>query len=383
MKSVTMLLVIAVTALMVFAEPPTFPEGATLRVKIAITREHLRCPGIAVAVHEGGKPLLVEAFGVADLQTGAALTLDHHQRIGSVAKPFVGVVALQLVEEGELSLNDPISKYVEGVPNGDGITIRMLGDQSSGLFNYIASPDVKAKFAAEPARQWTDRELLALSYAQGPHFEPPGSDWVYSNTNTILLAMAIEKAGGEPIGHQISNRILKPLRMSHTHYSVESAMPEPFARGYQYGTKDGPIYWKGQGEVAHDVTTDSPSKWGAAGAMISTVPDLVVFNRALAKGELLSPAMQAELTRWRETGYPSKYAYEYGFCLMRYHGMQGHTGYVPGFQSVMTYDPQRDLSIVVLANCYSSPNWEEPASAIYYVVMRHLTGRSYSPWDGW
>lgn len=365
------------------SRPPPIDASMSLEEKVEMTREHLRLPGAAVAVYAKGEPLVDRAFGVASLESGEPLTTSHHFRVASLAKPFVATVLLQLADEGALSLDDPVSRYVDGVPAGDRITLRMLAQHTSGLRNYIAIPAVKDAFADRLERQWTREELLAFAFDFGPHFEPEDDGWMYSNTNYILLGSVIERLEGKPLAAVIHDRICVPLGLENTVYSIDAHLPEPFARGYQMGNADGPVLWRGEGERHWDVTRASPSMWHAAGAVVSTLDDTRRFIEAVVAGELVSPSSHAEQMRWRETGYPVDY--RYGLGVINYKGGIGHDGSVPGYQVTATHDPARDITVVVLANMYSSFNYEDPANAIYFVVMRHLTGESYAPpgWDGW
>ncbi|MEM9066059.1 MAG: serine hydrolase domain-containing protein [Planctomycetota bacterium] len=365
------------------SRPPQFPETATLGKKIEITREHLALPGAAVAVYQGDEALIDGAYGVASLETGEPLTTDHRFRVASLAKPFVATVLLQLVDEGRVGLDDPVADYLEGVPTGDEITLRMLAQHTSGLRNYIALPEVKDAFAAEPERYWSQEELLAFAYEAGPHFKPSANGWMYSNTNYILLGMLIEKVEGKPLAEVIDERICEPLGMDATFYSVDTSMPTPHATGYQYGDESGPIFWAGSGTIPYDLTDASPSMWHGAGAVVSTLDDVRRFIDAVADGELVSEEMHREQFVWRDSGYPVDYSY--GLGLINYMGTIGHNGHVPGYQVSATHDPERDLTVVVLTNLYSSPNYEDPANGIFFVIMRHLTGESYAPpgWGGW
>lgn len=354
-----------------------------LEEKLEVTRQHLELPGAVVAVQQGDQTLIRKAYGVASLESEAPMTTDHHFRVASLAKPFVATVLLQLVDEGRVSLDDPIGAYLDGVPSGDDITLRMLAQHTSGLRNYIAISDVKAAFANEPTRFWTEAELLGFAYDEGPHFEPQDDGWMYSNTNYILLGQLIEHVEQRPLNDVIQDRICRPLGMDSTFYSVDASMPTPYASGYQYGDAAGPNFWVGEGGVAWDVTETSPSMWHAAGAFVSTLDDVFVFIGAVVAGDLVSKASHAEQMTWRDSGYPVDYSY--GLGLINYMGSIGHNGNVPGYQVTAMSDPERDLTVVVLTNLYSSPNYEDPANAMFFVIMRHLTGRSYAPpgWGGW
>ncbi|MEL6797576.1 MAG: serine hydrolase domain-containing protein, partial [Planctomycetota bacterium] len=326
------------------SNPPMFPADADLGQKIELTRQHLALPGAVVAVYEGDEPIIRDAFGVASLETKEPMTLGHHFRVASITKPVVATVLLQLADEGQVSLDDAVSQYVEGVPGGDAITLRELAQHTSGLRNYIAISEVKEAFANEPERSWTETELLSFAYDEGPYFKPTEDGWMYSNTNYILLGQIIEQVESKPLAAVIDERICQPLGLANTAYSVESSLPKPFAKGYQYGDADGPNFWVGEGTVAWDVTDTSPSMWHAAGAMYSTLDDTRVLMDAITRGELVSDEAFAEQTTWRDAGYPVDYWY--GLGLVKYFDTIGHNGNLPGYQVTAVRAPERDLTVV-------------------------------------
>lgn len=363
---------------------PTFATQATLDEKLEVTRDHLSLPGAVIYVREGDDVLVHRALGVASLETKEPMSLDHRFRLASITKPVVATVLLQLVDEGTLSLDDPVANHLDGVPGGERITLRMLAQHTSGLVNYIALPHVKEAFAQSPERMWTEDELLAFAFAEKPYFKAGKDGWMYSNTNYVLLGQLIERVEGQPLDAVIQRRICEPLGLTATYYSVDAGdQVEPFAHGYQYGDLEGPIYWKGMGDVPYDVTDASPSMWHAAGAMVSTLSDTVTLIEAIVNGELVSPAMHAEQMTWRASGYPVDY--DYGLGLIRYFGAIGHNGNTPGYQATAMHDASADRTVVVLTNLYSSPNYEDPANALYFVIHKDITGRSVAPpgWNGW
>jgi D-alanyl-D-alanine carboxypeptidase len=191
---------------------------------------------------------------------------------------------LQLADEGKLGLDDPIAKFVDGVPHGDKITLRQLARMQSGLFSYSAKTEFQRALFADPRRHFTPQELLGWAFAEPSTF-PPGEGFEYSNTNTVLLGLVVEKVGRQPLSDYVRDHMLAPLGMSHTSFPTDNAFPEPHAQGYTVQTADG----------REAVATDWNPSWGwAAGAMISTLDDMHVWAPALATGKLLSPAMQQQ-----------------------------------------------------------------------------------------
>ena len=239
-------------------------------------------PGAIIGVW-GPDGSYIRAFGVADKATREPMKTDFYSRIGSETKTFTVTGVLQLADQGKLGLDDPIAKFVDGVPEGDKITLRQLAQMQSGLFNYSESPEFQQAMLADPRRPFTPQELLNFAFAQ-PNAFPPGEGFEYCNTNTVLLGVVVEKVSGQPLHDYVRDHILTPLGMSHTSFPTTNAFPEPHAQGYTVQTADG--------KEAN--ATDWNPSWGwAAGAMISTLDDMHIWAPALATGKLLTPQTQA------------------------------------------------------------------------------------------
>ena len=144
---------------------------------------------------------------------------------------------MQLAQENKLSIDDPVSKYVSGVPNGDNITIAQLLEMRSGLYNYTNDPIISATIDTDPAKVWTPAELLAIAFAHPPNF-PPGKEYEYNNTNYALLGLVAEKVDGKPLAQAMQDRLFGPLKLQHTLLpaSTVNPLPEPHSHGYLYGS---------------------------------------------------------------------------------------------------------------------------------------------------
>ena len=141
---------------------------------------------------------------------------DTHFRIASNTKTMTAAVIVQLAQEGKLSLGDPVSKYVPGVPNGDNITIAELLEMRSGLYNYTDAPELSASIDRDPTKVWTPDELLAIAFAR-PANSPPGTAYEYNNTNYALLGLVAEKVDGRPLATAMQDRLFAPLGMTEHH----------------------------------------------------------------------------------------------------------------------------------------------------------------------
>jgi CubicO group peptidase (beta-lactamase class C family) len=336
-----------------------------LEAALAEVLEDRGIPGGLVGIYADDEPPVELALGVADADSGEPMTLDRHVRIGSLSKLFVGQALLTLVDEGRVSIDDPVSEYVAGVPDGDRIILHHLGTHRSGLFNPIESRAVKSAFAAEPWRDWSAAELLGFVAREKSYFDP-GAGHHYSNINTVLLAMVIEAVTGRPWEDEVRDRILLPLGLHHTGVASGTNLPEPFARGYALGGEETPFFVRGR--VRHDVTETSPSWWGAAGNMYSTLRDLGKAARPLAAGALLGPEGRRILTDWTATDDPGL---AYGFHVMKKGGMIGHDGDVPGYQAFLFYLPDQEASVVAVANLYGWSVRGMPGNALAEAAIAH------------
>jgi D-alanyl-D-alanine carboxypeptidase len=318
-------------------------------------------PGAIVGIW-GQDGTYVRAFGVADKTTRAPLKTDFFSRIGSVTKTFTVTGVLQLADQGKLGLDDPIAKFVDGVPQGDKITLRQLARMQSGLFNYSESTAFQQVMFADPRRAFTPHELLNYAFAQPNRF-PPGEGFEYCNTNTVLLGLVVEKVSGQPLHSYIHDHIVAPLGMSNTSFPTTNAFPEPHSHGYTVQTADGK-------EAA---ATDWNPSWGwAAGAMISTLDDMHVWAPALATGKLLSPQMQTQ--RLQTVGSPGMPPQDgYGLGIFNIGGWIGHNGSLPGYQTVAVYLPQKQTTLVILINTDITYQGGEPGTALATAITKELT----------
>jgi D-alanyl-D-alanine carboxypeptidase len=311
-------------------------------VRGAMTK--LDIPGVIVGVWQRGEKPIVKAFGsrsydLATSQPGPPdMSTGLFMRIGSETKTFTATAVLQLVEAGKVGFEDPISKYLKGVPDGSSITVRELGEMRSGLVDFTDNATWEAEYLAAPSRYWAPRQLLAASFGLPPAF-PPGQGYEYSNTNYILLGLLVEKVSGERIGSYVERHILAPLQMKDTTFAPGTEFAKPHADGYTRQTLEG---------TAANATRWSASWAWSAGAMVSTLHDLRIWAKAVATGTLLKPAIQRQRERFRPI--PELPKAGYGFGLLDANGWIGHDGDVPGYQSLTVYLPSKQATMVILLN---------------------------------
>ncbi|MEV0928135.1 serine hydrolase domain-containing protein [Streptomyces spongiicola] len=331
-------------------------------------------PGAIVGIRIPGRGTYEKAFGVADKSTGAPMRTDLHMRIGSVTKTFTVTGLLQLVDQGRVGLDDPVGRYVEGVPAGDRITLRQLADMRSGLFDYSEDEEWRKSLLADPQQTFAPRQLLDYAFAHPPNF-PPGSRWEYSNTNTILLGLVIEKVTGQRLEDYLRQRVYSPLRLGQTSFPTDDTMPEPYAHGYtdytDY-TKSGTTKATPSGGTL-DAADWNPSWAWAAGAMTSDLGDLNTWVPALADGRLLSPATQKERLKFGPTGVPEV---GYGLGIMRVGNWIGHNGELPGYETLAVRLPSQRATLVILVNSDTDHRGRSLSTLLGRAVTEVVTPRN-------
>ena len=311
-------------------------------------------PGVALAVTLPGYQTWQGARGVADRQTKISLLPTDNVRVASVTKMFVATVVLQLVEEGWLALDVPIATWLPAaVPSAPTLTTRHLLNHTSGLYDYLDRPFLRA-VQREPERIWTPQALLAYAMQHRLLF-PPGARgrWAYSNTNYVLLGMLVEQVTGRTLAHEIRWRILDPVGLTHTFFAPDDVMHGTLVHGYA-GTKD--------------LTHLNMSYAWASGNIASTVDDLGRFVHALFGGHLLQRSTLDSMYSWVDTRGALGLPYlEYGLGVMRYRlpvgrdqqgqrrpaeavSVLGHIGNLGGYRSAVWYLPASGITIAIAMN---------------------------------
>ena len=205
--------------------------AATAGLRVAAT------PGAIVGVRSP-QGIWIKAYGEVDPVAHAPMTADMHTRVGSITKTFTGTLLMQLQEQGMVSLDDTIDRYVTGVPNGDVISLRQLANMTSGVASYTRNQAFVDALETNPQAVFTPEQLLAYGLSQSPIFVP-GAQFDYSNTNTILLGIVIEKVTGQPIGDVFKEQILDPLQLNNTIWPGTSPdMPTPYPQGFTLQSQD-------------------------------------------------------------------------------------------------------------------------------------------------
>ena len=349
----------------ILAEPASATTNLaplTPRFEAVVDRALRQCrvPGAVVGVYSGSQRW-AHAFGLADVASGRRVRLTDHFAIRSATKSFTVARVLQLVARGRISLDDPISKYYPGVPDGHKVKLRNLANMTSGVFDYTKDSKFIEEFAHNLLQRWTDPELIAFALRHPLNFDP-GTQYEYSNTNTLLLGRVIERVTGRRVGPALANSIFEPLGLDDTFYLYGTRIPVPRVLGYE-GFEDGRPT-----EVATSFTA-----LGASGAMASTVADLRRWGKALVDGTSPPDWLQRQRFMARPATNGPEYD-RYGLGMGEIDGWWGHTGSGLGFQVAVFHTPgRRDDTIVILLN---GSNFNDVPARILRRLIRILeTGR--------
>jgi len=321
-------------------------------------------PGVLVGVWDGKGGEWVQGFGAADLSANRPMTRADHFRIGSNTKTFVISVLLQLVDEGKLSLDDPVSRFDIGVaiPNGEHITVRELCQMRSGLFEAYDVPELNAS-NVKPDSIFDPHTLIKWAVQQKPYF-PPNVGYHYSNTNYLILGLIIEALTKDTVGHQINQRLLAPYQLTETSYPETMAMPATWAHGYELA----------EGGEWKDVSNTIPvSLMGAAGEMVSTPDDMARWVRLWVGGKTNGPATQRARLECEPTGIGDL---GFGLGVGCVSGWYGYTGGLPGYNTANYYFPATGALVVAWVTLQKDDPKPGVANALFVELARVMTPNS-------
>lgn len=297
-------------------------------------------PGASVIVVEKGKTVYVRGRGLADVEARTPITPDTVFRLGSITKQFSAAVILQLVDEGKLSLDDPISKFIPDYPKpGASATVRQLLNHTVGVQSYTGIPGFMAS-DEKVGRAYTTAEMIAL-FRDMPMISAPGERHQYNNSGYVLVGAVIEAVTGKPWHRAVEERIARPLRLATIRYGIEEAATPRMAKGYSLADD--------RVKPARILHMSVPH---AAGALLGNVRDLGKWGYALHHGKVVGPARYAEMVA--PTILPGGESVPYGFGLGRakVRGSDGigHGGGIFGFSTDSVYLSDRDIFVAVLTN---------------------------------
>jgi CubicO group peptidase (beta-lactamase class C family) len=284
-----------------------------------------------VLVAKDGKTIFKKSYGMANIEAGVPNRTDTEFRIASLTKSFTAISILQLENEDKLKTTDSISKYINGFPDGNKITIHDLLTHSSGVVDHTKYTD--------PTKPITLSAFIDLMKKQKLKF-PPGTKFDYSDTGYMMLAYIIEKVSGESYGNYLRDHIFIPAGMHHTF--LREADARNMALGYE--------------NLKRTVMTEDESQLAGAGDIISTADDMLKYDNAIHSYKLLPPEKVEKM--W--TGYIDSAPYgifKYGYAwnvadnLISFRRpLVEHNGNLPGFKSDLADFVNDRLTVIILSN---------------------------------
>lgn len=348
-------------------------------------------PGAVVLISSPDQGEWTGTFGTRTWGMDDPIQATDQFRIGSNTKTMTSTVILQLVQEGKLALDDPISKYIDGVPGGDQITIANLSEMRSGLYSYSFDTAFNNTLDQQPQKVWTPQELLDIAFGH-PQNGSPGQEFNYSNTNIVLLGLVIEKLTGMTASQAFQDRIFTPLGLKDTALPLNSDLPIPHPQGYSFGSNTSTIDTYALPEELQPLALDgkllpnnetmaNPSWAWTAGGAISTVQDMKTYVEAMVDGGLLDAATQKIRMDSIQPINPAQPQSGYGLGIVQFDKLYGHDGQIPGYMTFMGHDPDSGLTIVIATNLATIPNGEGSALAILKGILPFFYPNMVIPGD--
>ncbi len=323
-------------------------------------------PGVSVLMARNGQIIYQKGFGYADVGNRVPVTPETKFRIGSITKQFIASAILRMQEEGKLSVEDKLSKFVPGFPRGDEVTIRHLLTHTSGIRSYTGRPGF-LKYVTMPVTP----AALVDTIKSYPYDFNPGDRYLYNNSGFFLLGYIIEKISGLSLADYLEDSLFKPLGMNNTGVYTVTRLLENEAYGYDRDSMN----------IVKALNWDMT--WaGGAGALYSTAQDLYTWNEAVFNGKVLSAESMAAAFTPVVLNSGEKIEYGFGWSLSDYRGSNfiSHGGGLHGFLSYIARQPEEKTTVVVLCNSTQPPAGINPTSNAYtlaeYVLWKDMAKQS-------
>jgi CubicO group peptidase (beta-lactamase class C family) len=314
-------------------------------------------PSASLAVVKDGKVAYLQAYGNARLDPYTPANPQMRYSIGSISKQFTAAAVLMLAEEGKLSLDDPVSKYIPGLTRGDEVTIREVLSHTSGYQDYWPQ-DYVMPMMRKPV---TPEEILDR-WARIPLDFDPGTKWQYSNTNYVIAGVIVEKVSGMPLWTLLGNRVFLALGMKSVTDTNEKALPQPDPGGYfRYAL--GPL---------HPAPKEGKGWMFAAGELAMTAEDLAKWDISLINQTVLKPASYKEMETvvLLKNGAPTRYGLGTGVSMVNGHRVLEHGGEVSGFTAENIVLPDDKIAVVVLTNQDAADAASEIGSQVRSALLK-------------
>ena len=350
-----------------------------LQVQLDKLTEPEELPGatLAVVLAEGQEICL--ASGLADLEKKRKMAPADRMFSGSIGKTYVAAVILQLAEENKLHIDDPVKPYFKGeqwysqLPNGEELTLRMLLNHTAGIPEYAAKAALWAEIKKFPDKTWQPLDRLNYILGDKP-MNAPGQAWNYADTHYIILGMIIEKIAGDTYYNELDKRILKPLKLIRTTPADKREL-EGLVPGY--ARLGAPFFISGKVVADNGQYIFNPQLEWTGGGLVTTSRELAWWARFLYEAKAFSPDSLQKMLTTVDSGEGFQYGLGVFVWKSDFGISYGHSGFVPGYNSIMEYVPEYRFSVALQFNCDNvtkllKKNRHDNAAEFIRVVINYL-----------
>jgi D-alanyl-D-alanine carboxypeptidase len=325
--------------------------AAALQARLNAIRVQYHVPGVSATIIWPDGRSWTGVNGWADVKQHVPVAPTTAFSVGSVSKTFLAALVLQLADEGRLSLDDPVLRWLPTAAVPADTTIRELLDHTSGLYDFFSNPAIDTALLANRRQAWTPAR--ALGYMRAPYCAA-GTCWHYSNSNYVLLGQVVQQVTGNPVATELRRRFFAPLRLVRTFVQGAEAARGTVATSYEVLGSGSSTRTVSQGDgTAISPFTSVVTAAGSAGAIAATSRDLAVWARRIYGGAILRPAaLAAMLDVSHSVGAGSALPYGLGVEEVSLGGRltEGHNGRLIGAGATMRYLPDSGFSIAVVTN---------------------------------
>ncbi|MFZ2384037.1 MAG: serine hydrolase domain-containing protein [Candidatus Nanopelagicales bacterium] len=379
----------------------TSGDPATAAALASLAKESLKkynLQSIVVRVVKDGTDLYTGAAG--ESMTGVPATPQMRYRNGAMAFTYIGQAFVRMVDQGLVSLDDPVEKWMPDLPRANKVTIKNLLNMTSGYADYVYQPKVLHGVEKDPFRQWTNDELMSIGLAAPMNFEP-GTNWGYSHTNYIILGELLEKITGKPTSEVLNDYVLAPMNLTSTSSNSDTpAIPEPVLHSYTAERREF-LGISAKTPFMEDSTFWNPSWTTAEGAVQTTdIYDMTTSMEIVGSGSQVSPEMYAAQTGPNLAGFGSRdpsgrcpicqpltSARNYGLGILIMGPWLSQTKNFYGSGATTGYLPAEKLAITVVANPGAGASGKDgsapdSSSAIFSGFAKAVTPENAPPAAG-
>lgn len=339
------------------------PNADPQRVRAIVEAEAKKLGTEAVVFGMWVRNRQVLTMALGHSMTTVPATIDMHYRIGGIAETFMSTLLLMLVEQGRISLDEKISRWLPNLLGADRVTVRMLVANTAGYVDYVKVDDFAKLELAEPFRTFTDQELINYSVRDGKMNFPPGTSQQYSHTDNVILGQVIQRATGQSIKELYDKNLFGPLGMKDTQFPSDQEIQSPVLHAF---TMDRKIY--------EDCTYWNPF-WGSTpGLPTSNIHDLGKWGPVLGTGRLISPAHFREQIAPTEVGKGRNRAdlyFAYGFVVAN--GWLAQNPSIDGYSGGFAYNMANGVTIVVESTKSKTTATDASAFDILREVSKYVT----------